>query len=116
MVERPVFVPRQEGPPFVEIHYLLFEWAPGFAISQKQKSIGSLHREARKILKVSNPLEISSKSQKKLGVALSSFNLTFSTVKYGRELTVEAAYQGSKVFERGGPYFDLYERPAKEAK
>ena len=64
---------------------------------------------------VKNPLEVSSKSEDPLGVALSSFNLTFTT-KRGRNLTVEVAFQGSKVFEHGGPYVDLFEKTPREAK
>ncbi len=64
---------------------------------------------------VRNPLEVSSKSEMTLGVALSSFNLKFRTAK-GRVLTVEAAFQGSKVFEGGGPYLDIFNMSPMDAK
>ena len=51
-----------------------------------------------------------------LGSAPSAFNLSFVTVKHGRTLSVECAYQGSKVFEQGGPYVDLYEASSSIAK
>ena len=69
---------------------------------------------------VSNPnskiLEISSKSENPLGVALSAFNLMVKN-KNGEDLfSVEAAFQASKVFEKGGPYTDLLYVSSKEAK
>jgi hypothetical protein len=51
-----------------------------------------------------------------LGVALSAFNLKSETVGKGKELTVETAFQSSKVFERGGPYRDLLHATSREAK
>ena len=61
-------------------------------------------------------LEVSSKSREALGVALSAFNLTFTTVKHNRKFSVECAYQGSKVFQRGGPYVDIFAKTSREAK
>ena len=96
--------------------YVTFEWFPGMATSQKQRSIDSLHAAAMKLPGVKAVLEVSSRSRDNLGVALSAFNLTFVTVKHGRNLSVECAYQGSKVFERGGPYVDLFEVSSRDAK
>ncbi len=106
MAKRPIFVPMLDSKHFVLERYVDFQWHPGFAKSQKQKSIRALHEMALTEYQVANPLEVSSKSEDLLGVALSSFNLTFTTQK-GRKLTVEAAFQGSKVFELGGPYTDI---------
>jgi len=115
VAKRPIFVPLIDGKRLVLEHYVEFQWHPGFAKSQKQKSIRELHRMALEAYGVQNPLEISSKSEDELGVALSSFNLKFRTQK-GRCLTVEAAFQGSKVFERGGPYRDIFTKTPKDAK
>lgn len=60
-------------------------------------------------------LEVSSKSETKIGVDLSAFNLSFETSK-NRKIMVENAFQGSKVFENGGPYIDLYSKSPIEAK
>lgn len=92
-----------------------FKWHPGFAKSQKQKSIRELHEMAFRDYRVRNPLEVSSKSEDPLGVALSAFNLKFTT-KNGRTLTVEAAFQGSKVFKQGGPYNDIFDKAPMDAK
>jgi hypothetical protein len=86
------------------------------ALKQKQRSIEALHRSAKDLLDLDKILEVSSKSPNPLGVELSAFNLKFTTKKHQITLSVESAFQGSKVFERGGPYVDLYEAPSREAK
>jgi hypothetical protein len=113
MARRPVFRPVLSDPPFVEVVALDFDWHPGFAKSQAQKSIASLHAAARE-RGLSPILEISSKADTALGVALSAFNLT---LRLGdRPMTVEVAFQGSKVFEHGGPFHDIYGASSREAK
>lgn len=115
MAKRPIFVPMLDGKRLVLERYVEFAWHSGFAKSQKQKSIRALHAMALQEYGVERPLEISSKSEDPLGVALSSFNLKFTTKK-GRVLTVEAAFQGSKVFEQGGPFVDIFDKSPIEAK
>jgi len=115
MAKRPIFMPLMDGKRFVREHFVDFQWHPGFAKSQKQKSIRDLHAMALETYHVKNPLEVSSKSEDLLGVALSSFNLKFTTKK-GRTLTVEAAFQGSKVFENGGPFKDIFDKTPLNAK
>ena len=115
MAKRPIFVPLLDGKRYVLERYVEFDWHAGFAKSQKQKSIRALHQVALSEYGVLNPLEISSKSEDQLGVALSSFNLKFKTKK-GRTITVEAAFQGSKVFRFGGPFTDIFEKTPIDAK
>ena len=93
-----------------------FQWFPGMSVGQRQKSIDALHAAATRVPGINKVLEVSSKSKESLGVALSAFNLMISTVKQNRTFSVESAYQGSKVFERGGPFIDLLEKPSIEAK
>ena len=93
-----------------------FEWFPGMAVKQAQRSIESLHSAARSELEITELLEISTKSKQALGVELSAFNLTFTTKKYAQTFSVEAAYQSSKVFESGGPYVDLLQASPRDAK
>ena len=115
MAKRPVFLPNINKKGFVEVKIIEFEWFPGYSISQKQKSIKSLHENIKK----SNPslrvLEISSKSYNPLGVSLSAFNLMIET-KNNKKFSVENAFQASKVFEKGGPYIDLLEISPRKAK
>jgi|CXWK01.1.fsa_nt_gi hypothetical protein len=114
MAIRPVFIPVPGSHPYVKALQVKFEWYSGFAIVQAQKSIASLHSAAAKI-GFSPILEISSKSVDEIGVALSAFNLQLHLGRH-ETMSVECAYQGSKVFESGGPYIDLYTRTSREAK
>ncbi|ENF8750711.1 TPA: hypothetical protein NKQ61_001733 [Vibrio parahaemolyticus] len=91
-----------------------FKWHPGMATVQKQKSVRELHAAAH-ALGFKMLLEISSKSELELGVQLSAFNLTFTTQKLHR-ITVESAFQASKVFKRGGPFTDLMLADSRTAK
>jgi Family of unknown function (DUF6977) len=59
-------------------------------------------------------LEISSKSELEVGRKLSAFHLKIGI--RDKLATVECVYQGSKVFERGGPFVDLYWKDSREAK
>ena len=115
MAKRPIFTPNFNGFPYVDTVDIEFKWHPGFAKSQLQKSIASLHEAAEKLKNISPILEISSKSTSRLGISLSAFNLPLKTPN-GRKMTVECAYQGSKVFENGGPYHELYSGSSREAK
>lgn len=112
--KRPVFLPDASPPSYVKETTLEFEWYPGFAIAQAQRSIESLHRAAA-TKGISPVLEISSKSPDPAGVQLSAFNLRLALEGKG-SLSVECAFQGSKVFERGGPFEDLYGSTSREAK
>lgn len=114
MAKRPIFTPDLSGFPYVKEVYIEFKWYPGFAKSEAQKSIISLHKAAEK-QGISPILEISSKSTEALGVSFSAFNLALE-VQSNHTMSVECAYQGSKVFEKGGPYHDLYSVSSREAK
>lgn len=92
-----------------------FEFFSGFSDKQKKRCICSLHKEYLKANNGKKVLEISSKSEDKLGVDLSAFNLMFKT-KSGKEVSVESAFQAGKVFENGGPYTDLLDVSSKAAK
>lgn len=115
MAKRPVFIADTKSREYVKSEHIEFEWFAGFAVAQKQKSIESLHKNFLRKHPSLKVLEISSKSSSDLGKALSAFNLTIKT-KNNKQFSVETAFQASKVFERGGPYRDLYEKSSKEAK
>lgn len=113
MAERPVFLPATTGALLVEEVPVKFHWHPGLTSSQKKKNVAELHQAA--LARGLGPLlEISSKSELEVGQKLSAFHLK---IKIGdKQTTVECAYQGSKVFERGGPFVDLYWKSSGEAK
>ena len=115
MAQRPIFLPSMEDQSLVRESSIEFKWYPGMSVSQKQKSIQSLHQAAKKLTQKQNILEISSKSETELGRQLSAFALSF-VMKSGVRTTVECAFQGSKVFRNGGPYSDLYGINSRAAK
>lgn len=115
MAIRPIFIPETDDVCGAKEKLVDFKWFSGFSKSQKQKSIVELHSTAR-ALGYENVLEVSSKSEDELGVCLSAFNLTITTPKNNNRFTVETAFQGSKVFEKGGPYKDLFGMDSLAAK
>lgn len=98
----------------MEVSYVEFEWHPVLSVQQKQRSVASLHRAASEI-GISPVLEVSTKSESGVGRSLSAFNLTLD-VGEGMVFPVEAAFQGSKVFEEGGPYWIMYGLSGREIK
>ena len=87
-----------------------FVFYSGFSITQKQKSIESLHNAIKELYYDAEILEISSKSPIELGRRLSAFNLKLDGI------ALENIFQSSKVFEYGGPYEDLLSKTPIEAK
>jgi hypothetical protein len=115
MASRPIYIPQIEGDALVKTEMVEFTWSPGMAPSQKQKNIRALHASAKENLHLDPILEISSKSESPLGVALSAFNLMITTSK-GRTFSVESAFQSSKVFEGDVQFIDLLDKTSREAK
>jgi hypothetical protein len=111
MANRPIYLVADK---FVKRQDIDFLWFAGMAKSQKQKSIESLHDAAISDLGVDKILEISSKSKLDLGINLSAFNLKITINNI--TTTVEQVFQGSKVFEKGGPFTDLYSTTSIKAK
>lgn len=113
MVSRPVFVPLYDGKSLVEECLFEIRWAPGFSSIQKMKNINSLHEQARR-RGIGRVLEVSTKSDNDVGVKLSAFNLKLYVDD--RECHLESVYQGSKVFEDGGPHESIFDLPPREAR
>lgn len=91
--------------------FLPLTWHSGFAQVQREKNIAALH-EVAAARGLSLLLEISGKSALKTGRHMSGFHVTVPTKHYGRIKLV--AFQGSKVFEHGGRYADLYRKSDTE--
>lgn len=83
------------------------------AASQKKKNVAELHHAAAK-LGFGHVLECSSKSESELGRRLSAFSLEVDVE--GIRGKVECIYQGSKVFQKAGPFPELFDGPPIEAK
>ena len=114
MAERPIFIPRPQSSELVEEMFLQLTWNPGFAVVQKEKNIKALHEAAARA-GCPNILEVSTKSSNKRGQHLSAFYLKVKNERLG-EIPLECAFQGSKVFERGGPFTDMYAMDVRQAK
>lgn len=116
MATRPVFVSNSYLP-YVKSIETNFKFYSGFALSQARKSVDSLHSSFTS----DHPeyeglvLEISSKSDNPLGVHLSAFNLMYMMTD-GRKSFVENVFQAGKCFSEGGPYTEILEMTAAEAK
>ena len=83
-----------------------FEYIKGMAFSQKQKNVLSFHKSIQAMFPNSRIVEISTKSQSRLGVKLSAFNLKLDGYP------LECVFQSSKLFE-GNVQFNhlLFEEP-----
>ena len=112
MAERPIFVPEIESDELVKEVFLQLKWNSGFAAVQKEKNIEALHMAA-KARGLWPLLEISTKSKSERGRHMSAFHIMVPMKEHGK-IKLELAFQGSKVFERGGPYTDLYHKGDKE--
>lgn len=116
MASRPIFVPAYNQFQLVRKIDVSFSWHPGFSLSQKRKNIHALHEtgKSKTIETKTNEqmvlwpiLEVSTKSENALGYRLSAFTLMV-LLNNGHSIPLESAFQGSKVFQCGGPYVDLY--------
>lgn len=115
MAHRIAFLPTKPDDTALYIERLVsFEWVPGIAISQGRKSVANLHAAAIEQLGITEILEISTRSPTHLGILLSAFNLEIEV--NSQKVSVEVAYQSSKVFENGGPYLDLLNVSSLKAK
>ena len=114
MARRPVFVPDSDKPYVSEVS-LDFEYFPGSSIQQKQRSVASLHASYVARFPSLRVLEVSSKSERDIGVQLSAFNVMIEYPGRG-SCSVECAFQASKVFLHGGPFVDLFNASSRAAK
>lgn len=114
MAVRPVFEVLCK-PPYCMRKNVEFQFFSGFSDKQQRRCIDSLHQAYLDGNRGKKVLEISSKSEEELGVALSAFHLLVQT-ENGKEYSVESLFQASKVFEQGGPYVDLLDVSSKAAK
>lgn len=117
MAERLIFLASiNNDEPYYKEELVDFNYFSGFAISQKQKSIRSLHKNAVAKHQGRKILEVSTKSEDPIGVRLSAFNLRFVDDDTGQTFPLENVFQSSKVYEKGGPYRDMLFLAPQEAK
>ena len=114
MATRPIFLATDDKKNLFKEVEIDFKFYSGFSVTQKSKSINSLHESAKK-LDYKNILEVSTKSDNKLGWQLSAFNLMVD-FDINKKISLECAFQGSKVFDGDVQYDDLYYTESIEAK
>jgi len=114
MAEKKVFITSADN--YYTEHMVKYTYYSGFAVSQKQKSIASLHSTLKEEFPGKKILEVSTKSTDELGIQLSAFNLKFYHEELGDYRWIENVFQSAKVFENGGPYKDLLNVAPKDAK
>lgn len=110
MAIRPVFEVLENEKLF-ERREVQFTWFNGRALEKSRKNIQGLHENYLATNPDKKILEISTKSEEELGVKLSAFNLMVR-----ENVSLESAFQGSKVFKLGGPYTDIIGKPSLYAK
>lgn len=115
MATRPYFQTGNGTDNFYQENFCDFIFHTGFALSQKQKSVKSMHEEILKKHPQYKILEVSRRSENELGVSLSAFNLLFLN-NDNKKYPVECVFQSSKVFVNGEQYKDLLYKTAREAK
>lgn len=113
MAIRPVFVPCDQS--MVMSVDVNFDWHAGRTPADKKFNVASLHQAAQ-TKGLSRVLEVSTKSDRKIGRHLSAFNLKTIIPATHQMVSVESMYQGCKVFENGGPYTDIIEKSSRDAK
>lgn len=113
MARRPIFIPNYDDTFLVQERYFDFAWSSGFAASQKKKNVVALHVAAKRN-GIERILEISSKSDEKVGRRLSAFSLKIEIEE--AEYPLESVYQGSKVFDTCGPSPNIFDYEPREAK
>jgi len=113
MAKRPIFISTNNST-FFEEKTIEFKFYNGFSVTQKAKSIQSLHESAKE-LGYLNILEVSTKSDSKIGWELSAFNLMID-FNGDESISVECAFQGSKIFEGNKQFKDLYHVQSVQAK
>ena len=108
MAFRPAFFPMLSAVGVDDTRAFEFTWSSGLSFAQKKRNVHALHASIRRNYSSCKLLEVSSKSTEQLGVCLSAFNLSFQ--KDGVFISVETAFQASKVFEKAGPFPELYSK------
>jgi len=111
MATRPVFVPDIDpgNPQLVHEQEVDFQWVPDRSAQGKKQNIAKLHAAAGH-RKLEPLLEVSLASSDPLRAHICAANLAVEDDK-SFLVPLLAAYHGSKVFAKGGPFADLYRKP-----
>jgi len=122
MAKRGIFIPKDKYPYFEEIQ-VEYEYFQGLSKQQKRRSYLSLHLNFLATSDYANRkvLEISSAGIDWVGEALSAMNLRKYSNKLKKYVSLESAFQSSRIYttdtgEKIGPFPEALEMAPKEAK
>lgn len=117
MQQKAVFVAEERFPYFYTVLVPLDipQTTPGIKSMRKSK-VQSLHERFRHIYPEKKVLEVSSASEHELGRMIRSEILEKKIPSLDIKAPVSNVYRGSCVFERGGPYPEMYEMSVQKAK
>ena len=125
MAKRLLFRPTMKHKGFVSETEIQFDWRSPYTYGKEatQRNIACLHSEICDLCQTDyeDILEVSGASTLDIGRQLSAPNLTAlrkraDQMHGSKKRSVEALYQGSKVFEKGGPHHELYNYTGLAAK
>ncbi len=116
MAQRLYFIAKPSYQGLIIEKTIEFTFFAGQSKSQKQKSMDSMISAIRAVESGGRILEVSTKSRTPLGTQLSGFQLEYFDKEQGKGIPVVNIFEGSKVFENGGPYRDLLHTTPIEAK
>lgn len=116
MAQRLYFVAKPSYQGLIIEKTIEFTYFAGQSKFQKQKSMDSMIYAIRAMESGGNILEVSTKSRTPLGNLLSGFQLEYFDKELGKGIPIINVFEGSKVFENGGPYRDILNCTPIEAK
>lgn len=116
MAQRLYFISKPSYQGLIIEKTIEFSYFAGQSKMQKQKSMDSMIYAIRAAESGGRILEVSTKSRTPLGNQLSSFQLKSFDQEQGKGIPIVNIFEGSKVFEKGGPYLDLFFKTPIEAK
>ncbi|MCE5196660.1 MAG: macro domain-containing protein [Negativicutes bacterium] len=115
MSVKPIFISINR-PPYCKTFEADFEYNKGLATAQKQKNIIAIHDVFTGKYPGKQILEISAKATHPLGLALCAFQLEKQVPSLGKSIAIENIYQASQIFEKGGPFLEIYDLKPKTAR
>jgi len=113
MAKRLYFIAKPSYQGLIVEKTIHFEYFRGQNLSQKHKSIESMHHAIRAFESGGKILEISTVSPDPLGRKLAGV-FVLAENEDGNDVSVMNIFESAKVFERGGPYRDLLEKDPLE--
>lgn len=122
MAIRPLYLIQPDSNDWLKEHSIEFDWVSSEwnkedmteNIAIFKENTEALEEKTKELFPELNIIDISPYSSSEIGVALDGINLEL--IVKDKKMKVESIYEGSKVFERSGPYQQLYMKPPRVAR